>query len=186
MKVLLDAGHGGNEPGAVNKETGIEEEDINLNVVFKIGNILRAKGFDVLYTRDKDTYISPTDRLKMITAYNPDCFLSVHCNSSTTPSATGVETVYRDDGDYKLAKIMHQKLLSAFPGLKDRGLKRDGSPEYNRGLAVLKNLKVPSCLIELPFLSNLKDLHLIDDENETNAIARVLAGGIEEFKEAMA
>lgn len=180
LKLLIDSGHGGKDSGAVSKETGIEEEDISLNVVFKLGNILRAEGHNVLYTRDKDTYISPTDRLKMIVSYNPDAFISIHCNSSKNPQAHGIETIYRDDEDYPLAAAIHKSLI-ANTEFKDRGIKQDGSPEYNRGLAVLKNLKVPSCLVELGFMSNESDLEQMDEENETENIAQAIAEGVNEY-----
>lgn len=176
MKILLDAGHGGNDPGAVNQD-GIQEKDIALEVVLKLAKILRDKDFQVLLTRDKDIYTSPSDRLKMINSFQPEAFISIHCNSSTNTQAHGIETIYRDDYDFPLAQAVHTSLLANL-GIKDRGIKND-IKDLGRRLAVLGNLEVPACLVEIGFISNEGDLEKIDDEEEQEAVAEAIAEGIE-------
>ncbi|MEK7075931.1 MAG: N-acetylmuramoyl-L-alanine amidase [Patescibacteria group bacterium] len=178
MKILLDSGHGGTDPGAVNQD-GIQEKDIALSVVLKLSKILRDKGFQALLTRDKDIYISPADRLKMINNYKPDAFISVHCNSSANSQAHGIETIYRDDYDYPLAQAVHKSLLANIE-MRDRGIKND-IKELGRRLAVLGNLEVPACLVEIGFISNEGDLEKLDEEDEQQTIAEAISEGIEEW-----
>lgn len=161
MKILLDAGHGGKDPGAINQDADRQEKDIALEVVLRLGNLLRDSGHNVLLTRDKDVYLSPADRLAMIKRYAPDCFISVHCNSSANAAASGVETIYRDDYDVELAHHVHIALVE-HTGLKDRGIKQDIG-DLGRKLAVLGDLEVPSCLVEIGFISNEDDLGVIGD-----------------------
>ncbi|MDP2167977.1 MAG: N-acetylmuramoyl-L-alanine amidase [Thermodesulfovibrionales bacterium] len=161
-KILLDAGHGGTDPGAV--YGGISEEDITLDVVLRLGERLRENGHNVLYTRDRDTNLMPSDRLKMIQEYKPDAFISVHCNAATNPQAHGVETIYRDDYDYPLACEVHKALL-ATTEMRDRKVKHDSETPHKR-LAVLGDLKTPACLVEIGFMSNDDDRKVMIEERE--------------------
>lgn len=176
MKFLLDAGHGGDDPGAVNQDTGRQEKDINLEVVLALGVMLRDAGHNVLYTRDRDVALFPALRLKMIERYKPDAFISVHCNSSTNPQAHGIEVVYRDEYDLPIAKAIQASLVAAL-GLKDRGIKTDIG-DLKRRLAVLGDLETPAILIEIGFLSNEGDLEVIEDEK---LIANAILEGIENW-----
>lgn len=176
MKILLDAGHGGRDPGAVN-EDGLREKDITLEVVIESGTMLQDAGHSVLYTRDRDIGLTPSQRLEMIKEYKPEVFVSVHCNASTNTEAHGIETIWKDKYDKPLAEAVHKSLLDA-TGLKDRGLKQDGGAEYKRGLAVLKDLETPACLIEIGFISNENDLEVIKD---TDLIAEAIAEGVKEY-----
>lgn len=181
MKILLDSGHGRKDPGAISESADIKEKDLALNIVFKAGNILREAGHNVLFTRDRDIYISPTDRLKMILNYNPDCFVSVHINASVNPQAHGIETIYRDSEDYFLAASIHKSLL-ANTEFKDRGIKQEQSSIYPKNLMVIEDKgRIPSCLTEIGFISNEEDLSMMDEENETENIAQALAAGILEW-----
>jgi N-acetylmuramoyl-L-alanine amidase len=176
MKILLDAGHGGHDSGAVNRVHGISEEDITLTVALKTGRLLRDRGFHALHTRDNDVYISPSDRLKMIRDYKPDAFVSIHCNASAVAQAHGAETIYRDKYDLPLAQNIH-KYLIASSKLRDRGIKTDIG-DLGRRLAVLGDLKTPACLVEIGFISNEDDLHVM---NNTVLFANAIADGIEHY-----
>lgn len=158
MKILLDAGHGGHDPGAVR----IMEKDITLDVVLALGEKLTAYGHSVRYTRSDDSYLSPSRRLELIRAYKPDCFLSIHCNASDNSQAHGVETIWRDQYDEALARNIQDSLVKV-TGLKDRGIKQDGTQEYFRNVAVLKDMETPACLIEIGFISNSEDMQVIRD-----------------------
>jgi len=177
MKLLLDAGHGGNDPGAVNTDLNLKEKDKTLEVALKIGTILNEKGHSVRFIRIDDTYISPIGRLKLINEYRPDCFISIHCNASSNPSAYGLETIYRDSYDYPLAQAVHISLLSG-TDFTDRGIKND-IKDLGRKLAVLGNLEVPACLIEIGFLSNEDDVEI---QKNTDNIANLIVEGIEEWE----
>lgn len=92
FKVVLDAGHGGKDPGAA--KNGCIEKHIALDVVLRIGKILEAyPEFDVKYTRTTDVFIPLTDRAKIANDFEADLFVSVHCNSSVSPKPYGAMTL---------------------------------------------------------------------------------------------
>jgi len=163
MKILIDPGHGGDQPGAV--YNGIEEEDITLAVGLHAANILRSLGHDVFLTRDKDIGISLSQRLKMIEDAGCDAMVSIHCNASPNgEKAHGTETYFRDDRDYPLANCLQQVFIT-YAGMKDRGVLQDQGALGKR-LTVLNNLDIPSALIELGYLSNPDDrAYLIENMN---------------------
>jgi N-acetylmuramoyl-L-alanine amidase len=136
------------------------EKEITLDVVLTLGERLSSFGHTVRYTRSDDSYLSPSRRLEFIRKYKPDCFLSLHCNASGNPEANGVETIWRDQYDEELARSIQAALVQV-TGLRDRGVKQDGTKEYFRNLAVLKDLKTPACLIEIGFLTNEEDRQVI-------------------------
>lgn len=92
FKVILDAGHGGKDPGA--QKNGCVEKVIALDVVLRIGKILEAyPEFDIKYTRTTDVFIPLKDRAKIANDFEADLFVSVHCNSSVSPKPYGAMTL---------------------------------------------------------------------------------------------
>lgn len=171
MRILLDAGHGGHDPGAVS--AGFEEEDITLDVVLTLGERLSRK-WQVRYIRQDDTYMSPGRRLQLIREYQPDCFVSIHCNASDKTSAHGIEVLWKDEYDKRLAETIQKSLLH-YLGLRDRGIKRVGSPEYPRNLSVLQDLKTPAVLVEIGFITNDHDREVIQ---KIELVAEAIEEGI--------
>jgi N-acetylmuramoyl-L-alanine amidase len=176
MKILLDPGHGGNQPGAV--YGGVEEEDVTLAVGLRCAHLLRLLGHDALLTRDRDANVSLSERLIMINEYQAAAFCSIHCNASAAGGkAHGAETYYRDDQDWPLANCL-QKVLTIYTGEKNVGIFQDIA-RLNKRLTVLNDEKIPSALVELGYLSNFADrTYLI---NNINTVGEVLAHGIDWF-----
>lgn len=92
--VVIDAGHGGKDPGAVGN--GMHEADITLKLAKKIGVQLKKNGFNVVYTREANQYIALEDRTSMANSCKADLFISVHVNSSKNKNLCGLETYYLD------------------------------------------------------------------------------------------
>lgn len=91
FKVVLDAGHGGKDPGAIGN--GAKEKDITLALVLKVGKILdQYKDIDVVFTRKTDVFITLNERPKIANRAKADVFVSIHCNSSANPNPFGTET----------------------------------------------------------------------------------------------
>lgn len=92
--VVIDAGHGGKDPGAVSANKNIREKDINLKVALMVGESIKKQHPDIniLYTRDKDTFVGLNDRARIANQANADLFISIHCNAATNRSAKGAET----------------------------------------------------------------------------------------------
>jgi N-acetylmuramoyl-L-alanine amidase len=90
--IMLDAGHGGKDPGAVSN--GIYEKDINLRMVTIMGRMLEEKGFKVLYTRTTDKFIPLDERTAMANTQKVDLFISLHCNAHPNRNVEGFELYY--------------------------------------------------------------------------------------------
>jgi len=94
IKILVDAGHGGKDPGTV--KYGIKEKNVALAIAKSLGRLLKKEGLDVHYTRQKDVFLSLNERAKISKKINPDVFISIHSNSSRSKRASGIETYYFD------------------------------------------------------------------------------------------
>jgi N-acetylmuramoyl-L-alanine amidase len=93
-RIVVDAGHGGHDSGTLGPG-GIEEKDVALDVALRLGALLKQKlGADVIYTRDDDTFIPLETRTAIANKAQADLFISIHANSSSDPTARGVETYY--------------------------------------------------------------------------------------------
>ena len=107
FKVVLDAGHGGKDPGALNN--GVKEKDVVLDVVLKIGKILeKNKDIEVIYTRKTDVFVELRERANIANKAKANLFISVHCNGVKNAAAKGTETfvmgMSRTDTNLDIAK----------------------------------------------------------------------------------
>ena len=92
--IVIDAGHGGHDTGTIGPN-GLMEKDLVLDVALRLGRLLETRlGADVIYTRDDDTFIPLETRTAIANEHQADLFISVHANSSSDPSARGIETYY--------------------------------------------------------------------------------------------
>ncbi len=93
-RIVIDAGHGGHDTGTIGPD-GLMEKDLVLDVALRLGRLLETRlGADVIYTRDDDTFIPLETRTAIANEHQADLFISIHANSSSDPSARGVETYY--------------------------------------------------------------------------------------------
>ncbi|MBK7858322.1 MAG: N-acetylmuramoyl-L-alanine amidase [Archangiaceae bacterium] len=90
-RVILDAGHGGHDTGAIGKG-GTQEKDVALAITLKLRRLLTEAGLEVLLTRDDDTFVPLEGRTRFANQRKGDLFISVHCNSAPTKTLGGVET----------------------------------------------------------------------------------------------
>lgn len=170
--VVLDAGHGGTDPGAISVK-GRKEKDFNLAVVLKVEALLKNnKNIDLVLTRSGDTYPTLSDRVKIAEKLKADIFISVHANSGA-PAASGVETYYTRNSSLELAKVMHKYLVKA-SGLTDRKVRY-------ASLHVTRETTMPAVLLECGYLSNSKDEALLYSEAFQNKVAEGIVAGIKEY-----
>lgn len=169
MKVFLDAGHGGNDPGAVGN--GLREKDIVLNVTKKIGEILKHHGIEVEYSRTTDTFLKLHERANKANRAKAKVFVSVHVNSATNTQARGVETFsYPNSAEGgKLARAIQSSIVSSKIFAHNRGTK-------TANFAVLRLTNMPAALVELGFISNKLDAEIL--KNKQNEMALAVAKGI--------
>ncbi|MBU2257741.1 MAG: N-acetylmuramoyl-L-alanine amidase [Candidatus Omnitrophica bacterium] len=112
-KVVIDAGHGGNDPGAIGR-TGSREKHVNLDIAKRLGTLLKQEGIQVIMTRSTDSFIPLERRVNIANDAQADLFVSVHSNASRVKSLTGFEVYYPafdiDDSRRALYAAEHAKL----------------------------------------------------------------------------
>lgn len=171
--VVLDAGHGAKDSGAVGV-TGKYEKNFNLAIVLKAAELLKKEnGIDVVLTRSDDTFLELKERAAMANNLKADLFISVHANSSGSSAASGTETYYQRAASKALAGVMHKYLVQA-TGLSDRGVR------YGN-FHVIRETTMPAVLLEVGYLSNKKDESLLFTESLQNKVAESMVKGIKEY-----
>ena len=172
--IMLDAGHGGTDPGAV--YNGRREKDDTLRLVFAIGQILQNRGVDVEYTRTTDIYETPFQKAMEANEAGVDYFVSIHRNSFEQDNVvSGVESLVYDLSGikYRMAENINANLETV--GFVNLGVKA------RPNLVVLKRTKMPAVLVEVGFLNSDTDNQLFDEN--FNDIALAIADGILETLE---
>jgi N-acetylmuramoyl-L-alanine amidase len=168
-KIMIDAGHGGSDPGAV--YNGRQEKDDTLALAMRVGGYLKNAGFSVDYTRTTDVYDTPFEKATKGNEAGANLFVSIHRNSS--PSANsydGVQTlVYNDSG------LKGQLARNINANLEALGFRNLGVVE-RPNLVVLRRTKMPAVLVEVGFLNSDSD-NLLFDEN-IDRIGEAIADGI--------
>lgn len=167
--VVIDAGHGGSNPGAV--YGGRQEKDDTLALALAVGQILEQNGVEVYYTRTTDSYESPLERVQQGNAAGGDYFVSIHRNSSPYPNQyTGVESlVFNRYGEAaRLAGNINVHLEQA--GFENLGISE--RPD----LVILNRSEMPAVLVEAGFINTDADNELLDARFQE--VARAIAEGI--------
>lgn len=180
MKILVDAGHGGTDPGAVNNNLNLKEAVVTLVYSKKLAKILSDAGNTVVLTRIDDNFVSLQDRVMMANASGVDLFLSLHCNSAENESAAGVE-IWTSPGETKsdgIATQILEAIQQAFPDQKFRKDTCDGDPDKEANFFVLKYTKMPAVLLELGFISNAEDAVWLQDFGTMMKYCQSIAAGV--------
>lgn len=167
--IMMDAGHGGRDPGAV--YNGRQEKDDNLHLTLAVGEILQDNGIQVEYTRTSDVYETPYQKAMEANEAGVDLFISIHRNSFPTDNiVSGVESLVYDLSGLKLqiAESINAQLEAI--GFVNLGV------QARPNLVVLKRTKMPAVLVEVGFINSDTDNRLFDDNFED--IAHAIASGI--------
>ncbi|PTT72245.1 MULTISPECIES: N-acetylmuramoyl-L-alanine amidase [Chryseobacterium] len=158
--IIVDAGHGGNDMGA--NRYGIYEKDIVLNIGKEIQKFNNSQDqYEVILTRDNDTYSQLSDRTTLINKLNPEMVISLHVNSSPKSESTeqGAELYTQNtEGSKKLADRISKK----FNTLKIE----------EKNLHILRESKAPTVLMELGYINNTKDREYLTSEKGQKEIAQ--------------
>ena len=166
--IMLDAGHGGRDPGAV--YNGRQEKDDTLRLTLAVGEILQNNDIDVEYTRTTDVYESPYQKAMEANEAGVDFFVSIHRNSFPTDNAvSGVESLV-----YSLSGIKLEMAQNINDQLESVGLcqsRRESSPEPRRP----ETNKNAAVLVEVGFINSDTDNQLFD--NNFDDIAHAIAAG---------
>lgn len=181
--IILDAGHGGKDPGALQGK--ILEKDINYTIVCTyLKEIFENSDIKVYYTRDTDTYIDLSKRAEFASETGADLFISMHMNTFTSATVNGTQVYYSSANNAKdssgfcssvLAKKLVNKICPAI-GTKNRGY--SDSNYY-----VVKQNSVPAVLIELGFMTNKADFAKLTDTVYQKKTAQAIFEAITEIYE---
>lgn len=169
--IVIDPGHGGNDPGAVGP-TGLYESHVAWRIACMVADILMRYNIQIIFTRNGDERVSLDKRVQIANSAKVDYFVSIHINSAANPSATGTETfAYAKsvEGD-KLAHSIQRNLVESI-GLADRGVK------YN-SMQVVRETKMPAALVEVAFINNPAEEALLKQDEFLERAAVGIAKGI--------
>lgn len=173
-KIVVDAGHGGSNPGAVFE--GRRESDDALRLAMAVGKILESNGYDVTYTRTSDVTQSVGQKAAIANEEGADLFVSIHRNAAEYPGQySGIQTlIYNDSG---IKKQMAENINSNLEALGFR----NAGVSIRPNLVVLNSTQMPALLVEAGFIDSDTDNRLFDSRFQ--AMAQAIADGIMETLE---
>lgn len=156
-EIVIDAGHGGKDPGALGY-SGIQEKNVVLDIAQRLRRILQQRGFKVKMTRDKDNFISLNERTEMASKSAADLFISIHANSSPARSAKGIEV-------YSLADLTNAE-------------RNEDQRQMNEGL-MFRRLAMKHDDHDLQMI--ISDMLYIKKQSESYPLAEVILDGASRF-----
>lgn len=189
--VVVDAGHGGHDTGAVGR-TGLMEKEVNLDIAQRVARRLEAMGVRVKMTRTDDAPVVPWDssnreehrrelqtRCSIADDCGADLFVSIHANArrSNPHAVRGTETYYRKPDSRRFAEVVQDEVVRA-AGLPDGGAKYHPQP-----IIVLYQTNVPAVLVEVGYLSNSADERLLAEPDFREQAAEGIVNGIKRYAE---
>jgi len=173
-RVVVDAGHGGKDPGAIGP-SGITEKSVNLAIARNIAAELGGRGYVVTMTRSGDLYLSPTARAEYANRIRADFFLSIHANAHASSEARGTEVLFHPSGKMRPLALALARKIARIAGGTDRGAKPRGD------LTVLRRTRMPAVLVEVAFISNPREEQLLAQPNFQAQVARGIAEVIDRY-----
>lgn len=177
--VVIDAGHGGKDAGAISKDNRYYEKNIALEVTNQIKEILEEQtDIKVYCTRTEDRKLTLSQRVRLANDTEADLFLSVHCNSEVGTTLNGIEVLYSSKND---SEPLNSKEFAAICNkhLKDAlGDNSNGLIDRYKNVSIIRYSTVPVALCELGYLSNIGDLSKLTNHLTMNRTANSLAEAI--------
>lgn len=179
VKIVLDPGHGGADPGAIGRTLGLQEKVINYDVARRVAGLLTAYGARVILTRNGDYEVDLYARPEKANSLGADLFVSIHMNANTSAQLSGTTTYYARSSangaerlakSRRLAEHLQSALVSALR-LEDKGVRQ-------ADFVVLRETAMPAVLIEAAFLSNPAEERLMATEQFRENTARAIVQGI--------
>lgn len=186
--IVVDAGHGGNDPGKVSGNN-VLEKDINLQIATKLANELENAGYKVIMTRTEDNGIYKEDdinkkavdlraRCEIAEKENADLLISIHQNSFSDSSVRGGQTFYytHSDKGKKMATLIQKHLKSA-----DKDNTREA--KANDSYYLLIHTPCICVIVECGFLSNAAETELLVTDEYQNRLVGSITDGVKEYFE---
>lgn len=203
LRIFIDAGHGGNDTGAVNRGFNLTEKQLTLDVAKRVREALQTLGFQVFLSREDDIFVPLLRRSEIANDHHADLFISIHFNSADAEAASGIETyVIPSSGTASTSRLgqIRPQDLRTYPnnafdaqnlwlgycverqlvkslGSRDRGLKRGR-------FKIFENLRCPAALVECGFISNGREGNQIASAAYRDRIAQGIVQGIRDYVSA--
>lgn len=171
LKVFLDVGHGGYDPGGTGPD-GLPESFVNLSVAKRLAQILKQNGIEVELDRSNNRFVSLAQRVALADKSSADLFLGLYCNASSDRSIHGTTTYYYHQNSYDFARYLQDHVARAL-GLSNNGVMKDN-------LYVIRHTTtaIPDVLIEYAYISNYHEERLLGSPSFRNRIANALADAV--------
>ena len=178
MKICIDAGHGGRDPGAIGTQPfPLKERDFTLQLALRLEDALEARGHEAIMVRRTDRTVGLAARAAFANRYGADLFISLHANAAATRAAEGMEVYHfpgSDQGRYYARQIL-ENMMAAFPDHTNRGVK-----EAN--FAVLRLTRMPAVLIECEFITNPDQLIFLAEASNQEQLAAAIARAVSDAR----
>jgi len=190
--VIIDAGHGGEDPGAVGSDN-IYEKDLNLSVSKELGSALAEKGFTVIYTRTDDKLLYKEEenikgirkisdlknRCKIAAEYPNAIFVSIHMNSYGDPKYSGTQVYYSTRNEYgrMLASAIQESVKESLQPNNNRVIKS------GEGIFLLENTENVSVLVECGFITNSEECKKLSEKEYQKELSLAIVCGIIKYVE---
>ncbi|WEG16718.1 N-acetylmuramoyl-L-alanine amidase [Alkalihalophilus pseudofirmus] len=176
--IVVDAGHGGHDPGAVAASNGLREKDFNLAVALKLQRRLEAAGARVIMTRTTDVFLTLTERANIANRNSADAFISIHANAGPS-SAHGSETYWNRNhasaDSKRLAESIQSEMIAKL-NTRNRGVKEGN-------FTVIQTSRMASVLVEVGFLSNAEEARkLASNSFQEDAAEAIFQGTVKFFR----
>ena len=174
MKICVDAGHGGADPGAIGRRPfELEEKAVTLSVAEALESELERRGHWVVMTRRQDRTLALEARAEFANRLEAELFISVHANAAASDDVHGME-VFQFPGSASsgvFAASILARMLVAFPTHRNRGVKE-------ADFVVLRLTDMPAVLVELEFLTHPDQLVFLSEPANRRALAEAIASGV--------
>ncbi len=190
--VVVDAGHGGEDPGKVSSYSDLKEKDLNLKIALKLGQLLENGGYKVILTRQEDKLVYSegttniyekrkqdlTRRKDIMDNSGADIVVSIHLNSFTESQYFGAQTFYPPNSpeSLKLANSLQKTLKAQLDTENKRAPQEKKDP-----IVILTDLKTPTTIVECGFLSNAQEERKLGTDEYQTKVAEAIKAGIDEY-----
>jgi N-acetylmuramoyl-L-alanine amidase len=181
-KIVLDAGHGGDDYGTHSVEKPkYHEKFLTLATALMVRDQLKKMGYQVIMTRSDDRFITLDQRAKIANSRRADLFISLHYNSAPSRKAHGAEIFFYNSKKDKGRASQSKKLATKVLGHLTKGGKRVSRGVKAGNFSVIRNTNMPAILVEAGFLTNADEMRHLGDPKNLNKIAWGIAKGVDEF-----
>lgn len=182
--LVIDAGHGGKDPGALSNDDSVYEKNINIKLLLYVKELLDKENIKVYYTRLGDDKVFLRPRVELANAVDCDFFISIHCNANDVRNTRGTEILYystefKNVNTQKLADIFSKQVENTTT-LPNSGLMR----QHKENIYILNHATVPAIIVEAGYMTHNSDLeYLLQKENQKAVALGIYKGIMQAYEE---